>query len=168
VLDASSPRIVAIEPADGAIAIEELRSRGRGREVGEIAARVAAAPPRGCHVFATERPGVELIELLSGRGATILLDAVRSGAAAGTIHDLPLDDLPPPRPAVSSHGIGIAEAVALARALGYRPHGRFIGIEARPPEMRTDDPLGADVAAAIGVAVQRVRSWIERYREPCV
>jgi hydrogenase maturation protease len=134
----------------------------------EIAARVAAAAPRGCDVVATERPGSELIELLHGSGATILLDAVRSGAAAGTIHDLPLDDLAPPRPAMSSHGIGIAEALALARVLGYRPRGRFIGVEAGPAETRAADPLGADVAAAIGVAVQRVRGWVELYCEPCV
>jgi hydrogenase maturation protease len=134
----------------------------------EVAARVGAAPPRGCEVVATERPGVELIDLLNGGGATIVLDAVRSGAAAGTIHDLPLDDLPAPRLAMSSHGIGIAEALALARALGHRPHGRLIGIEAGAGAMRAGDPLGADVAAAIGAAVQRVHAWIARYCAPCL
>ncbi len=37
--------IIAIEPADGAISLDELRERGRGRDAGEVAARVAAVKP---------------------------------------------------------------------------------------------------------------------------
>ena len=134
----------------------------------EIAARLGAAPPRGCEVVATERPGVELIDLLNRNGATIVLDAVRSGAAAGRSSRGRSWMVPAARLALSSHGIGIAEALALARALGQCPHGRLIGIEAAAGVMRAGDPLGAEVAAAIGAALQRVHAWIGRYRGPGV
>ena len=37
--------IISIEPADGAISLDELRERGRARDAGEVAARVAAVKP---------------------------------------------------------------------------------------------------------------------------
>lgn len=37
--------IIAIEPAEGAISLDELRERGRKRDAGEVAARVAAVKP---------------------------------------------------------------------------------------------------------------------------
>src|SRR3954464_3224837 len=37
--------IIAIEPTEDAIAIDELRERGRARDAGELAARVAAVKP---------------------------------------------------------------------------------------------------------------------------
>jgi hydrogenase maturation protease len=129
----------------------------------EMAARLAAAPPRGCEVVATERPGAELIELFAGAGAVILLDAVRSGSAAGTVHDLALEDLPQPFRSMSSHGIGITDALALAQVLGRRPRGRLIGVEAAPGNGAMDQPLSAAVAAALGRAMKRVHAWVDRY-----
>ena len=129
----------------------------------EMAARIAAAPPRGCEVVTTERPGAELIELLAGAEAVILLDAVRSGSAAGTVHDLALEDLPQSFRSMSSHGIGITDALALAEALGCRPRGRLIGVEAAPGSVAMDRPLSAAVAAAITTAVERVHAWVDRY-----
>src|SRR4051794_7069294 len=37
--------IISIEPADGALSLDELRERGRTRDAGEVAARVAAVKP---------------------------------------------------------------------------------------------------------------------------
>src|SRR5688572_7382844 len=37
--------IIAIEPAEGAISLDELRERGRARDAGEVAQRVAAVKP---------------------------------------------------------------------------------------------------------------------------
>jgi hydrogenase maturation protease len=129
----------------------------------EIARCLVAAPPRGCEVVATERPGTELIDLLGGTDAVILLDAVRSGAAPGTIHDLALADLVQPGAAVSSHGIGIAETLALAGALGGLPRGRLIGIESSRGSETLGALLSASVAAALSTAVMRVHAWVERY-----
>jgi hydrogenase maturation protease len=129
----------------------------------EIAARLLAVPPRDCEVVATARPGVELIDLFVGADAVILLDAVRSGAATGTLHDLALDDLPQPGAAGSSHGIGIADTLALARALGRLPRGRLVGIECGRGSATIGAPLSTSVAAALSPAAMRARAWAERY-----
>jgi len=129
----------------------------------ELAGRLRAAPPRDSEVLATERPGVELIDLLAGADAVLVLDAVRSGAPPGTIHDLALDDLPQPGVAVSSHGIGIADTLALARALGGLPRGRFVGIEAGRGGPALGAELSVEVALALPAAVLRVHAWVDWY-----
>ena len=62
-----------------------------------------------------------------------LIDAAQSGAPPGTIHriDCAATDAVVPRGSVSSHGFGVAEAIALARALGtLPPHCIVYAIEA--------------------------------------
>ena len=61
-------------------------------------------------------------ELQSARRAW-LIDAARSGARPGTIHriDCSNAELATPLGALSSHGFGVAEAIALARALDVMP-----------------------------------------------
>ncbi len=74
-----------------------------------------------------------LLDAWSGRDRAIVVDAVTSDSAVGTIHriDVATDPIPAPPPAASSHGAGLAEAVELARALDALP-GRLVvfGIEA--------------------------------------
>jgi long-chain acyl-CoA synthetase len=43
--------IVAIEPAEGALALEELRERGRGRDAAEVAERARAVTPEDPYTF---------------------------------------------------------------------------------------------------------------------
>lgn len=98
------------------------------------------------------RPGAGLLELLDTTSPVLLLDVVRSGAAAGAIVELSLAELRErtlAREQVSSHGFGPAEALRLAAALGRElPRGRFLGIEgasfelgAEPcPEVRANLP----------------------------
>ena len=52
-----------------------------------------------------------------------LIDAAQSGAASGTIHriDCSITGAAVPSRSVSSHGLGLAEAIALARILGTLP-----------------------------------------------
>ena len=61
-------------------------------------------------------------ELQSARHAW-LIDAARSGARPGTIHriDCSNAELAVPLGTLSSHGFGVAEAIALARALEVLP-----------------------------------------------
>lgn len=74
------------------------------------------------------------MDLLDGAEAVILIDAVRSGALSGTIHEFSIDEVDR-RAArfVSSHDLGVAAAIQLARKLGRGPFvGRVIGIEIAP------------------------------------
>ncbi len=131
----------------------------------EVARRLAAEPPAGATVCLADRPGVDLLELIDGAAAVILLDAARSEAPAGTVHDLALDDVPrAPLRFVSSHGLGVAEVLALARALGrLPPRGRVIAIEAASTG-RVEAPLSPAAEAGVGAALARARQWAHHFR----
>ena len=132
---------------------------------GLLAAQILAkAPPPNCEVIMADRPGVTLVELMEGAEAVILIDAVRSGAAPGTIHELSFDDLGQ-RGAhlVSSHDLDIATAVQLARQLGRAPDRALaIGLEVAPPDPRRLCEVGASVRRSMDRLVARVRSCAAR------
>jgi hydrogenase maturation protease len=132
----------------------------------EAARRLAAAPPPGCEIVAADRPGLGLIELLEGADAVIIIDAVRSGAPPGTLHDLDLSRLASGvSAAVSSHAFGVAAALQLAAQLGHRPaHGRVLGVEIAPGTACGGDTVSVATRGGIERAVRRVRQWVERLR----
>ncbi|MBZ0293034.1 MAG: hydrogenase maturation protease, partial [Anaerolineae bacterium] len=76
--------------------------------------------------------GTTLAEVLSGASAVILIDAVVSGAAPGTLlrFDANQQSLPAHFFAHSTHAFGVAEAIELARAFNDLPPRCLIfGIE---------------------------------------
>jgi hydrogenase maturation protease len=88
--------------------------------VGRIVARLL----RDRDVQAVEHAGeaTALQRVLEGVDKAWLIDAAQSGAPPGTIHRIDCaTDAPMPRSTTSSHGFGVAEAIALARALGTLP-----------------------------------------------
>ena len=100
------------------------------------------------------------MDLLDGAEAVILIDAVRSGALSGTIHEFSIDEVDR-RAArfVSSHDLGVAAAIQLARKLGRGPFvGRVIGIEIAPGSTAQLSGLSARAREAVRRAVERVRS----------
>ena len=89
----------------------------------------------------------------------MLVDTVRSGAPPGTIHRLDASQVPLPSPVrrSSSHTIGIAEAIELARALGTLPTGILVyGVEGRQFEAGTE--LSDEVAEALDRLVCELRA----------
>jgi hydrogenase maturation protease len=128
----------------------------------EAARRLSAAPPPGATVVCADRPGVGLLDLLEGADAAILIDAIRSGARPGTLRDVDLRRAGAiVSSVVSSHEIGVGEALALARALERLPsRGRFLGIEA-PRAASRGAALSPAVERAVGRAVARARRWTE-------
>jgi hydrogenase maturation protease len=76
--------------------------------------------------------GTALIEAWRSADTVILVDAVHSGAAPGTIHRLDAHAWPIPTNLryASTHALGVAEAIELARALGQLPQRLIVyGIE---------------------------------------
>jgi hydrogenase maturation protease len=65
-----------------------------------------------------------LLALFQPGDSVWLADAACSGAPPGTLRrlDCAAGDTPPPSATASSHGMGVAEAIALAAALGSLPH----------------------------------------------
>src|SRR5208282_4665616 len=89
--------------------------------------------------------------------ALLVIDAVRSGAAPGTVHRLEPGDgfLPGFRSVTSTHGLSLAEAVALARGLGCLPRRLVVyGIEA------DDVRMGAELTPPVAHGVQEVTDRI--------
>jgi hydrogenase maturation protein HypF len=132
---------------------------------GLLAAQILAdAPPPNCEVIVADRPGLRLVELMEGAEAVILIDAVRSEAAPGTIHELSFDDLGQcGAHLVSSHDLDIATAVQLARQLGRAPERALaIGLEVAPLDPGRPCEVGASVRQSMDRLVARVRACAAR------
>jgi hydrogenase maturation protease len=138
-----------------------IRVIGVGTRAGDDAAGLAVAErlqDRGllqARIARCERP-VELIELVAGADAAVVADAVRSGAAPGTLHHLHSSQLL--RGAgVSSHALGVADALALLSALGRLPlRLHIVGIEA-------GDATSGELSGPVARAVHRAALWIESH-----
>ena len=106
--------------------------------------------------------GVELLELMTGANVVLFIDATCSGQAPGTIHRLDASSGPiaPELFPRSTHVIGVAEAVELARTLGVLPPKVIVyGIEAADTEM--GHPLSPHVVHALNDVVQLVLQEIQ-------
>lgn len=116
---------------------------------GRLVAR-ALAGAAAFDVAETHGAAADIVTLMEGRARVLIVDACRSGAAPGMVHrlDAGAGALPGWLRSVSSHGIGVAEAVALARVLGTLPgHVEIWAIEGAA--FGTGDTVTAAVDAAI-------------------
>jgi hydrogenase maturation protease len=101
--------------------------------------------------------GAALMELWKDADLVIVIDAVRSGAAPGTVSRF--DAAPRPLPASmfrdSTHAFGLAEAVELSRALKQLPRRLIVyGVEAKNFEAGTN--LSPAIEFALQAVVERV------------
>jgi hydrogenase maturation protease len=97
--------------------------------------------PDKVEVLALDRPGPRLIEHMRGATTVILVDAVKSGGAPGTLHRLEGHDLDGMvAHHTSSHGFGLAETLALADRMGEIPlHLKFVGLEVGEKSPSSDE-----------------------------
>jgi hydrogenase maturation protease len=99
-----------------------------------------------------------LLDLWSGARAAVVVDAMSSGAAAGTVRRFDVAGAPLPVgsfKATSTHALDVSGAVELGRALGRLPRELvIIGVEGR--SFGAGDALSAELAAAVPVAVRAV------------
>lgn len=114
-----------------------------------------------CDVIEHDGEPASLIDLWKDRQTVILIDAVSSGAQAGTIHRNDLQDqaLPDQFRSYSTHAFGIAEAVELARVLKKLPPKIiFYGVEGKsfaadtklsPPLQKAAQALQAQIMEEI-------------------
>jgi hydrogenase maturation protease len=122
-----------------------------------------ASPPPGVEVLAREGEPTELIDVWAGAEAVWLVDAVSSGAPPGTVHRLDASSEPLPAALfrVSSHLVGLAEAIELARALGRLPPRVVVfGIEGAHFE------AGEGLSPEVADAVERVAAALCEETEP--
>ncbi len=101
--------------------------------------------------------GAGLMELWAGAEKVVLIDAVRSGAEAGTVFrlDAGKEEVPTGFFHYSSHLFGVAEAIEMARVLNRLPEQVILfGVEGTSFGM--GDPLSAPVEAALEELEQRI------------
>lgn len=122
-------------------------------------AREALQALPGVEVVPEASP-LQVVHLLRGVCAAVVVDAVRSatgGRPEGTIVRVEAGPAGLPveiRSTLSSHGIGIAEAVGLAAALGLATRVVVLGVEAE--SATAGAPLSAAVRAALPELVTRI------------
>ncbi len=143
----------------------KVRVIGVGSPFGDDAAGLRVAESLaadGVEAVACARP-LERLDALDGVEAAVLVDATRSGRAPGTVHEPALEELREARP-LSSHGVGVREALELARALGCAPKRlAIVGIEAE----RTEGlEVSAAVRAGLPEAAARVRERCRAFEAP--
>jgi hydrogenase maturation protease len=97
--------------------------------------------------------GLDALPYFEGCAKAVIVDALRTGAPAGTVHRLAPDDLAPPVGALSLHELGVSGLLA---ALGDRgPEVVIVGAEAG--EVRPfGDGLSAPLAAALPEVIRLV------------
>ncbi|MEW6766229.1 MAG: hydrogenase maturation protease [Pseudomonadota bacterium] len=75
----------------------------------------------GVELVRLDRPGAGLISWLESADHVVVIDALRSGAEAGTVRRLEPGALAGLPDGPSSHGLGMANALQLAGAIGALP-----------------------------------------------
>ncbi len=125
-----------------------------------VAARVAALGLPDIGVVVQSEP-LDLVEHLAEHDDVVVVDAVRTGGTPGTllVQVVGARGLPR-RPEVGSHGLGVADALELARALGTLP-GRVTVVGVEAPELRPGTPLSAPVRERLDDAVRAVVAALE-------
>jgi len=125
----------------------------------EVARRVRAlVDPARVAVIEHEGEQSALLDIWERAAAVVLVDAIRSGAPVGTIQRVDASEKPLPAPpwgSSSTHAIGVAEAIELARALGRLPAQVIVyGVEG----VRFDagDGLSKEVRDGVGVLTEAV------------
>jgi len=123
---------------------------GAGLEVaGRVRSRGSYQVPGGSY---------ELMDVWKGADDVIVVDAARSGSAPGTVHRFDASDQPLPGGVLgtSTHSIGVADVIEMARCLGRLPERLVVyGIEA------FDVSPGGKITASVRRAVDRVVKEID-------
>jgi hydrogenase maturation protease len=135
-----------------------LRDDGVGLRVAQALRLVLANLP-GVEIDENTWGGLRLMERLVGYDRVIVVDAMCTGAPAGTVRLLSPDEVPTRRSA-SPHDTSLPVALELGRRVGLSlPESAditLVGIEALDVDNFGED-LSPEVEAAIPVAVQTIQ-----------
>ena len=154
VADRGSPRLES-----GALVIG-IGNADRGDDaVGLIVARrLRTRCPAGARVLEHNGEATSLLDCLGVADGAYLIDACMTGQPPGTISrfDVSLTALPDSARGRSTHGMGLADAIELARALGRLPRRCVIyAIDGQ------NFGAGADLSPDVAAAAERVADLIE-------
>ncbi len=114
--------------------------------------------------FRCSQPATDLLSMLAGATAALLIDGMKSGAPPGVLRKIDPGELRAEAEKLSSHGLSVAENLALARVLGMLPeklmiYGIEIGDAGGEPGLSSDvrgaiPPLLGEIDVALRTLVQ--------------
>lgn len=123
-----------------------------------IIALLRAEKLPGAQLFVCDGDCSSLLDAWQGTDAVVLIDAVSSGAPPGTIYrfDALAQPLPREMSFQSTHAFGVAEALALGRALGQLPASLMLyAIEGK--SFASGVCLSDEVEAAVREVAQQLK-----------
>jgi hydrogenase maturation protease len=126
-----------------------------------VARRLRSFSPANIEIMEHDGEGTALLARLDGAAVSFLVDASTSRAPPGTVRrfDVSAGPLPDLALGLSTHGFGLAMAIALARALGQLPpRGIIYTIEGGSFEPGA--PLSPPVQAAVAEVARRLLAEI--------
>ncbi len=131
----------------GPTAVQDLSTQGLGD---------------GIDVICVDGEATRLLDLWAGRELAIVIDAIGSSSAPGTIHQLEvgLDEIPTWTTIRGTHGSGVAEAISLSAALDVLP-GRLVVLGVEAGEFTLGAGLSPTVLGALPSLLERVHQLIE-------
>jgi hydrogenase maturation protease len=137
---------------------------GAGRAVARL---LRDDPPPGVELIEQDGEVSSLLACFDGVPVVYLIDACLSGAPAGAVHrfDATAEPLPQDMFSLSTHGMGLAEAIELARSLGQLPE-RCIVYAIEGLAFAPGTPLSPPVVAAIAGVGDRIRAEIDGVTPP--
>lgn len=159
--------------AQGATAARRVVVAGMGNEYRRddgagpaVASRVAALLDDVDDLGPLADP-LDLLGRWDDADLAVVVDAVRTGASPGTLAVVDLDEAStgsaPGPPVTSSHGLGLADILRLARAVGNGPR-RVVVVGVEGDDFGDGLGLTPAVARAVGDAARRVAELIEEDR----
>lgn len=136
--------------------------------VGIAVARQIGARAPGWRVLEMSGEGASLMAAWSGASDVVLIDAVRSGKAPGTIHrlDAAREPIPSDFFHYSTHAFSVAEAVEMARVLQELPP-RLVVYGVEGASFGSGGTLTRAVAAVVDDVVRRVLGEFGRSDPHC-
>ena len=156
-MSATNPRVLVIG----------YGNRRRGDDAaGPLALdRLAAMAPTGVTLEEFDGDGVSLLDRWRGHDVVVVIDAVKSGGPPGIVITVSWEQLERGNTVrtVSSHGMGLTEAIRLGRVLGRLPRRLWVvGIEG------TRFAAGAEASDAVRQgAVDAAHRVAARWGDPC-
>ena len=121
------------------------------------AARIAAAAPAAARVLVRAADPLGLLDEWTSEDEVILIDAAAARSTPGAIHRWVADEHRLPLPSVtgSTHGLGVATALALARGLGRMPR-RLVVYAIEGASFERGGPLDPAVERSVGRVTARI------------
>jgi hydrogenase maturation protease len=126
-----------------------------------VIARLEGLLPHGVDLQAREDDPTTLLDVWESVDRVWLVDAVRSRSAPGSLHrvDAIVEPLPVESFRSSTHHVGLAEVVELARTLGRLPQALVVlGVEGA--SFDAGERMTPAASAAVGLAAETIREEV--------